>query len=179
MQKWFAVIVLGLLTAVGCGGQVPPAGHQANLSWTVPPPSGSWAGCVTGQVSCLFIISRIAVASGATSCPAPQINTSGVGNYTPLNQSNPATGTTYADISAAGGTWCWVGQTVQGAAISAPSNTTGPLTVLGNPTPPAMGTGTVANNEVLPVPVKTAQTKTYQVSYNLPVPKLHLEVIAR
>jgi hypothetical protein len=163
---------------VGCGGvmfaQVPPTAHAAQLSWTAPAPNAGWAGCVTGQPSCGYILSRIAVAANATSCPTPTLS-GNVGNYTPLNQANPTTATTYGDTSAAGGTYCYIAQTTQGAAISNPSNTAGPVTVLGNPTSPTMGPATSAQN-TLPAIGKPAEPT---LAMALPAPELHLRVSSR
>lgn len=176
MRKLLFVFVLGLVGCGGMFGQLPPAGHSAQLSWQVPAPNATWAGCVVGQPSCGFVLSYIDLPSGTSTCPTPVINSSGVGNYTPLNQANPATGTTYSDVSAAGKTRCYLAQTVQGNGVSNPSNLAGPVTVLGNPTSPTMGPATTAQNVVPNNPVKPALTDSYQVASL--TPRLSLKVSA-
>ena len=132
MKTALKILVL-LLFAVGCRAQVPPTGHTVTLTWTVPSPSGAWAGCGSGQPSCAYVVSR-AAASGS-SCPS----TTG-SNYTPLNQTTPAVGTSYVDFTATGQTVCYIAQTVQGSAVSQPSAPAGPLTVPGNPLAPSLNT---------------------------------------
>lgn len=50
--------------------------------------------------------------------------------YTPLNQTTPATGTSYSDTTATAGEWCYIAQSVLGGQSSAPSNTAGPVNFL-------------------------------------------------
>jgi hypothetical protein len=52
--------------------------------------------------------------------------------YTPLNQSNQATGLTYTDTHPAANTYCYVAQSAIGAQVSVPSNIAGPFTVSGS-----------------------------------------------
>lgn len=63
-------------------------------------------------------------------CPAATGST-----YTPVNQSSPATGTTYADTPAAGN-WCYIAQSQNNTFTpplqSVPSNVAGPFTTTAN-----------------------------------------------
>lgn len=98
---------------VACHTQVPPSPPPTvTLTWTAP------ANCS----SCTYVISRT---TGTTACP-----TSG---YTPLNQSSPASGTTYTDSAPPTGvSVCYVAQAVLSGATgqpSAPSNSGTPLAV--------------------------------------------------
>lgn len=127
-----------LIIAAGCHAQVPPASTSTvNLSWTAPAASGGWAGCTTAA-PCTYAIYRATFAT-ASACPA-STNTA----YTEVT--NPAarpSGTTFTDATASG-TVCYIGETVQGAANSGPSNTAGPATVAGVPLAPTLGTPVVA-----------------------------------
>ena len=127
----FAIAGLCVGVAIGCHGQVPPTSHTVTL--TITPPPG-----VSGYT---YVVSR---ATATTTCPTPDITTP---NYTPLNQSNPMTGTTYVDAAVAGQTVCYIAQSVVGGAVSGPSNTAGPFAVPANPTAPSIG-GQSAKNEV-------------------------------
>ena len=127
------ILWLLLLWPLAACGQVTPTSWQVSLTWTTPTPAGAWLGCIVGQPSCAYILSRATVAAGTTSCPA----TTGSA-YAPLNQGSPATGTVYSDPTATGLTVCYIAQTIQGGAISQPSNTAGPFVVPGNPLPPVL-----------------------------------------
>ena len=123
-MKPYAILALALIA--GCAhSQVPPTVHSVTITITAP---------VTGAT---YVISR---ATGA-SCPA----TTGTA-YTPLNQSAPISGTSYVD-SAASGSVCYIAQTVQGGAVSGPSNVAGPFVVPANPTAPVI-TGQSAKNDM-------------------------------
>lgn len=131
MKRYVSFVVLAVVGvlgfgALGCHGQLPPTNRVVNLSWSTPAAGSGWAGCGSGQPVCTYVISR-APASGGI-CPA----TTGTA-YTPLNASSPATGLTYTDAAAGGLTVCYVAQTLQSGAVSIASNSTGPLTVPGNP----------------------------------------------
>ena len=129
------------LAAVGCHAQVPTVSHEGIVSWGVPSATSTWTGCTTAA-PCSYIVSVLKVASTATSCPA-----STGSNYTALNASSPATGTSYTDTIDAGSTVCYVAQTQQGVAISSASTpTVNPVTIIGNPLAPALSTPTVAEN---------------------------------
>jgi hypothetical protein len=130
-----------VLISAGCHGQVPPTNHTVSLTWTAPSASGGWAGC-TVAAPCTYVISRVTVTG--SSCPS----TTGT-NYTPINQSNPATTTSLTDSSASGLTVCYIAQTLQGSAVSNPSNTAGPLTVPPNPLAPSLNDGTVSEAKPL------------------------------
>lgn len=138
MKKLF-IILFAVLVGVGCHAQVPPTNHIVTLTWTAPPSNPNWAGCTT-SAPCAYILSRISLNAGTTTCPAPNLTTP---NYTPLNQSTPTSALTYTDNSAAGLTACYIVQTQQGTAISAPSNTT-LVVVPANPLAPALQTPVVA-----------------------------------
>lgn len=155
----FPVFVFLAWITTGCAhAQVTPTNHQVNLTWTAPAASGSWGGCTT-SAPCTYEVSRIALTTGATSCPAPNVATP---NYTPLA---PATGTTFADTGATGLTACYIVQTEQGGAVSQPSNTAGPLVIPANPLAPSL-TGNEATAAPLvmplnesPAPVLSAQLR--------------------
>ena len=134
--------------SVGCAhGQVKPTAFQVDLSWTVPAASGSWAGCTTAA-PCTYVASRIALAAGATTCPAANVATP---NYVPLNTASPTTSASFDDTTAVGLTVCYIVQTEQGTAVSQPSNVAGPFAVPASPLAPSLtGNQTVA--EVMPVP---------------------------
>lgn len=140
---FFAALALSAGALTACHAQVPPTTHSVALTYQAPVPvsGGIWqtpCGTATGESPCTYILSRIAVAAGATGCPVP----SGTITYTPLNSSSPATGLTYTDSSATGAV-CYIAQAVQLGTIGGPSNTAGPLTVPANPGAPTMGNGTV------------------------------------
>lgn len=135
MFRRFALAsLIAVVAALGCHAQVPPSGHAGIVSWSVPAANSTWAGCGSGQPACTYIISALKVAATASSCP----NSTG-SNYTPLNQAQPATGTSYTDVADNGSTVCYVAQTVQGTGIStASAPTVTPVTIPGNPTAPSV-----------------------------------------
>lgn len=143
-------LALGLL-AVGCGhAQVTPTSYQVDLAWVAPVASGSWLGCGTGQPACSYVMSRLTVAAGATACPAVNLSTP---NYAPLNTATPAAGLTFVDTGAVGTTACYIVQTLQGTAVSNPSNVAGPLVVPASPLAPTLSAPTaVADAKPLAVP---------------------------
>lgn len=121
-------LVFVLALAAGCAhSQMPPTVHSVTI--TITPPSGA-----SGAA---YVISR---ATGST-CP---VSTGSA--YTPLNQSAPISGTSYVDSAAAGLSVCYIAQTVEGGAVSAPSNIVGPFVVPANPTAPSIN-GQSAKNE--------------------------------
>lgn len=131
----FATCVLLGWFSDGCGhAQVTPTSYTVNLSWTAPVAAGTWGGCTTAS-PCSYVASRLSVAAGATSCPAANSTTP---NYTPVNSSSPAVGSTYTDGGAAGLTVCYIVQTEQGSAVSAPSNVAGPVVVPASPLAPSL-----------------------------------------
>lgn len=104
------IFALLALVVVGCAHpgvtQVPPSPPPTvTLTWTAP------AGCS----SCTYVISRT---TAATTCPQS--------GYTPLNQSSPASGTTYTDSAPPTGvSVCYLAQAVLVGLTgqpSAPSN---------------------------------------------------------
>lgn len=134
MKQILFLATLSVLT-VGCGhAQVAPTSYQVALTYTAPVASGSWTGCTTAA-PCTYVLSRITLASGTTSCPAAN---TGTPNYTPLNASSPVTGTSYTDASAIGLTVCYIAQTEQSSAVSGPSNTAGPFAVPASPLAPTL-----------------------------------------
>jgi hypothetical protein len=142
-------LLLGWLS-VGCGhAQVKPTSYRVDLSWTAPVAAGGWTGCTTAA-PCTYVASRITLASGTTTCPAANVTTL---NYSPLNASLPATGTSYADTAASGLTVCYLVQTEQGSAVSNPSNLAGPFLVPSSPLAPSLsGNQTVAEAKPYHVP---------------------------
>lgn len=140
------------LIVVGCAhSQVPPSPPpNVGLTWTAP------ANCS----SCTYVISR---ATATTSCP-----TSG---YTPLNQSSPASGTSYTDSAPPTGvSVCYVAQAVLSGATgqpSAPSNGGTPLAVPLYPGTPGSPNAT-AVAELAP-PIKTDAKPTLVVSFGCDV----------
>lgn len=117
---------LGWLSAGCAHAQVPPKSNAVALSWSAP------SGCTSG---CSYVVSRIALASGTASCPAPNVTTP---NYTPLNQASPVTATAYTDAGAGALTVCYIAQTELGGSVSQPSNTAGPFVVPANAIAPAI-----------------------------------------
>lgn len=166
-MKRFSYVLFAVLTlSVGCRAQAPTVSHSDTLGWTVPAATSTWSGCTTGN-PCTYLISVAVLSTGTTTCPTPNGT-----NYTPVNSSAPATGTTYTDITT--GTVCHIAQTQQGIARSPASNTVGPDVVLGNPLAPAITSQAamtekpamapapsalvLAENKSLPAPVLTAST---------------------
>lgn len=138
----FALLPLFVIAA-GCHGQVPASkGSTVVLTWTAP------AGCTT---NCTYILSR---ATGTT-CPA----TTGT-NYTPLNQSSPASATTYTDSAPPQGvSVCYVAQTVQGgltSVASGPSNGGVPIAIPSLPSAPGSLNGTQQSAMLAPPLVRQA-----------------------
>jgi hypothetical protein len=128
----FAIaLAAGALTA--CHAQLPPTTHSVSLTWTAP----TSPACNTAS-PCTYVISR---ATGTT-CPAVNLITP---NYTPLNSSSPVSALSYTDTAAAGLTVCYIAQTLQGGAVSQPSNTAGPFVVPASPGAPSTPNGTVAD----------------------------------
>lgn len=97
-----AIHSLMILAVIGCHSQVPPSPPPTvNVSWTAAVPC----------TACTYVISRCTVTSGAT-CPS----------YTPLNQSAPASGTSYTDATPPTGvSVLYVVQAVQGTITGQPS----------------------------------------------------------
>jgi len=144
MKIQSALILALALATVGCAhSQVPPTVHSVTI--TITPPAG-----VSGAT---YVISR---ATGST-CPS-----SAATNYTPLNQSAPATGTSFVDAGVAGLSVCYIAQTVQGGAVSGPSNVAGPFVVPANPTAPSIN-GQSAKNDVPSVIMSTSTTANVKV----------------
>lgn len=141
------LLLLPLAIPVTACGQMPPSSWEVSLTWTAPAPAGSWAGCGVGQPSCTYVISRATIAASGSTCPA----TTGTA-YTPLNQSSPATGTVYNDTTSSGLTVCYIAQTLQGGAVSQPSNVAGPFVVPGSPLPPNVTGNLVAGLGSGPLP---------------------------
>lgn len=134
--------------SIGCGhAQIKPTSSQVDLNWTPPAASGSWAGC-TSSSPCTYVVSRIAIASGTSACPAANVDAP---NYTPLNTNTPASGNSFTDAAASGLTVCYVVQTLQGSAVSLPSNVAGPFIVPASPLAPAI-TGSPAVAQLMPKP---------------------------
>lgn len=109
MKRIFFYLATLMLAAVGCRAQQPTTTWQVNLTWTAP------AAC-TATAPCTYAVSRTVPVNGV--CPA----TTGT-NYALVGTSS-SQATIYSDTSVASGTsYCYIAQTVQGGATSAPSNT--------------------------------------------------------
>jgi hypothetical protein len=132
-MKKICFVIASVFFIVGCHGQVPPTNHTVTLTWQAPA-----TGCTT-SAPCTYVLSRATVSG--TTCPG----TSGT-TYTPLNQSNPVSALTYTDSTASGLTVCYIAQTMQGGAVSIPSNSA-LVTVPSNPLAPALGTPTTASSD--------------------------------
>jgi hypothetical protein len=153
------------ILALGCGhAQLPPTSHNVALSWTAPVAGGGWQGC-TSYAPCTYVLSRATV-SGA-SCPA----TTGA-NYTPLNQNAPVSGLSYTDNNVAGLNVCYIAQTLQGSAVSQPSNVVGPFQVQAVPLAPNLNQPT--QSEVTAPPLKPAAGNQMAM---LPAPVLTAKLI--
>lgn len=115
------LILLGV-AAIGCAhGQIPPTTWQASITWQLPVATVNLTGCTAVQ-TCVFAVSRAAIANGAA-CPP----TNGSG-YT-LVTTTAAQATSALDSSVTSGqSYCYIVQTQQvippatQAATSAPSN---------------------------------------------------------
>lgn len=154
MKKAIYSLLLTLTAAAGCHAQLPPTSHAVVLTWTAPAASGGWTGC-TVAAPCTYVISREVVPAGTASCPpAPSVAPF---PYTPLNSANPASALTYSDTTAAGQTVCYIAQTIQGAASSAPSTPTAPLVVPASPAAPSLTPNVAVNQPSLPVPTLPVQ----------------------
>jgi hypothetical protein len=137
------LLLLPFLALTACHAQLPPTTHSVALTWTAP----TSPACTTGS-PCTYVLSRISV-SGTGPCPAVNVTTP---NYSPLNSANPVSTLSYTDTSAAGTTACYIAQTLQGGAVSQPSNTAGPFVVPASPGAPSTPNGTVADLIQPPVP---------------------------
>ena len=136
-------LAAGALTA--CHAQLPPTTHSVALTWTAPT-----SPACNAAAPCTYVISR---ATGTSTCPAVNLTTP---NYAPLNSSSPVSALTFTDTAAAGLTVCYIAQTLQGGAVSQPSNTAGPFVVPASPGAPSTPNGTVADmvQPALPVPTQ-------------------------
>lgn len=110
MKKFAAVIAVALACVfiTGCPAQVPPSpAPTVAVSWTAP----TTPAC-TATAPCTYIVSRCAVATGATTCAS----------YTPLNQTTPAATTAFTDSTPPTGvSVLYVIQAVQSAQTGQPS----------------------------------------------------------
>jgi hypothetical protein len=134
------LFLLPFLALTACHAQLPPTTHSVALTWTAP----TSPACTTAA-PCTYVISRFQ----GTTCAAVNLTTP---NYTPLNSSSPTSDTKFTDTGAAGTTACYIAQTLQGGAVSLPSNTAGPLVVPASPGAPSTPNGTVADLVQPPVP---------------------------
>lgn len=145
-MKYLAIAILALST-VGCHGQITPTPQKnVSLSWTAPADPAC-----TAAAPCTYVVSRAALTSGATSCPAVNYT---VANYTPLNSSSPVSAVAYTDTAASGLTACFVVQTLQAGQVSLASNAAGPLFVPPTPGAPSIS-GAVAENQEPALPMPT------------------------
>jgi hypothetical protein len=136
------LLLLPFLALTACHAQLPPTTHSVALTWTAP----ASPACTTAA-PCTYVLSRISVSG--TTCPAANVTTP---NYSPLNSANPVSTLSYTDTAAAGLTVCYIAQTLQGGAVSQPSNTAGPFVVPPTPGAPSTPNGTVADLIQPPVP---------------------------
>jgi hypothetical protein len=132
MRTMLVALTAVMAFAVGCHAQVPPTTHTVALTWTAPTSGG------TPPYS--YIMSRITLTTGTSTCPAVNVTTP---NYGPLNSSSPVTPTSYTDTTATG-TVCYTVQTEDSVkAIGNPSNTAGPFVLPTNPSQPVTLGGAV------------------------------------
>ena len=142
MKKLFPLI-LALVAAIGCHGQVPPATtHSVKLTWTAPVASSTWSGCTT-TAPCVYAVYRCTGTS--TSCPSvPTTNTAWSEITTPSTRPSSVT---YVDTGVTGGsTYTYTVETVQSNTNSSPSNTTTAI-VPQTPGSPTLSSPTTANLE--------------------------------
>lgn len=123
-------VVFALALVAGCSShaQMPPTVHTVTLNWKATTSGGT--------APYTYVMSRIAVTTGTSTCPAPNLNTP---NYAALNSSSPASALTYVDTSAASLTVCYIVQALDASTpfqVSQPSNTAGPFVVPTVPTAP-------------------------------------------
>ena len=124
----FLMTLAFLLVSIGCHAQVPATTHVVAINGTAP-------SICTGN-SCTYLFSRIAVTSGALTCPVAT-----TGTYASLNSGAETSTVAYTDKTAAGLTVCYVAQTDLGGAYSVASATAGPYVVPANPVAPTSVTG--------------------------------------
>jgi hypothetical protein len=140
------VALFAVAALAGCAhSQMPPTTHSVALTWTAPT-----SPACNAAAPCTYVLSRISVSG--TTCPAVNVTTP---NYSPLNSANPVSSLSYTDTAAAGLTVCFVAQTLQGGAVSQPSNAAGPFVVLPTPGAPSTPNGTVADLVQPPLPMPT------------------------
>ena len=143
MRK-MAISLLVLMTC-GCGGsrifgQVPPTTFNITYTWAAPAPTSTWTGC-TAASPCSYVLSILTVTAGTTTCPVAN------GNYAPVNQSAPVSGTTYTYLQAQPNTlYCAVVQTEQAGVVSAPSAPSAVVVVPGVPAPGGPPAGTAGHS---------------------------------
>jgi hypothetical protein len=136
MLKLALAVLIGTAIGIstGCHAQVPPTQTAVGLSYTAP--TSNPLGPCAAPNPCTYILSRITVTTGTTTCPAANNATP---NYTPLNASSPTSALTYTDTSSSALTVCYVAQAEQGGGISVASNTAGPFVVGASPGAPTLG----------------------------------------
>ena len=147
-MKKFALLILALV-AVGCHGQVPPAtSHSVSLSWGAPASSGTWSGC-TPTAPCVYSVWRCA--GSATACGT--LSSTAWAEVT-TSTTRPSA-TSYVDSTVAAGiSYTYAVETVQGSDNSGPSNTT-TANVPQTPVAPSLGSPAIAREEGAPLPRAT------------------------
>lgn len=66
MNRKLFPLILALVAAIGCHGQVPPASqHSVTLTWTAPVAGSTWSGCTTAA-PCVYAVYRCT--GTATAC---------------------------------------------------------------------------------------------------------------
>jgi hypothetical protein len=144
-MKRFTALVLSLLAlaASPSNAQITQTSYQVTLTWTIPAAAGTFTGCVAAT-PCTFPISRATVANGAA-CPTT------ASSYA-LAGTSASDAANYIDTSVVAGTaYCYVVQTAQGTATSAPS---APFEIAVPSIPPSPGGG-AATSTVVTVTVTT------------------------
>lgn len=106
LKRLAILFALGMLAGAAFG-QISQSSYEVNLTWTAP------SVCTTAA-PCTFPISRTTITAGAT-CPT-------TGSSYALVGTSASQATTFSDTTVAAGTsYCYVAQTTQAGATSAPS----------------------------------------------------------
>ena len=142
MKRTLIALICGLALSATLHAQtgITMTGKSSSkvvLTWTLPTPTTSWAGCGTGQPSCTFRPFEL-----PGSCPTPVIGSTGW-NQLADTGSGATTATDITPLPNASGQASYVVKTIQGGLASDPSNCT-TVTVPNGPSP-ATGLGATAS----------------------------------
>jgi hypothetical protein len=169
--------LLALFTPLygGCQAAVSP-GQQAGLSWTQS------ASCTTAAPCPSYLISRVAVATATTACPATTGTT-----YTQIAVLSTPNATSYTDSTiTATGFYCWTVQAQQGSPLlpgyaSPASNSGVALQVTEPPLAPGAPTATAqtAKAEVPAARPGAVPTSAEQLASNGTAPVGNLRAVVR